>query len=202
MQDIDRAINEMKRGMRQLGLKGFMIDDHVNGRTYDEPTFEPLWEAAEKLQAILLIHQYGPTTVYHRTKNYFLPNTVGNLVDRTLTFGCLVYGGVIDRHPGLVVCLGHSGGYTPYAVDRMDRGWDVFPKYRGNSNHRPSSYLSHFLYDTTTFTERTLRFLVDSVGINKVMLGTDWPAPMAVEDPVRKIEKHNTLTACEKESIL
>jgi aminocarboxymuconate-semialdehyde decarboxylase len=201
MQDIGLTVAEMERGMR-LGLRGFMIDDHVNGRTYDDPGFEPLWEAAERHHAFLLIHQYGPTTVWHRTPNYFLPNSVGNLVDRTLTFGCLVFGGVMDRHPRLRVCLAHAGGYVPYAVDRMDRGWDAFPKYRGKALDRPSTYLSRFLYDTTAFTDRNLRFLVDAVGVENVILGTDWPAPMAVEDPVRKIRESKVLTDSEREAIL
>lgn len=201
MQDIKLAVEEMGRGKR-LGLKGFMINDHVNGRTYDDPAFEPIWETAERNHAFLLIHQYRPTTVWYRTKSYFLPNSVGNLVDRTLTFGCLVFGSVMDRHPGLMVCLGHAGGYVPYAVDRMDRGWDAFQKYRGKAKDSPSTYLNRFLYDTTTFTDRNLRFLVDAVGVENVILGTDWPAPMAVEDPVRKIRQSRVLTDPEREAIL
>jgi aminocarboxymuconate-semialdehyde decarboxylase len=201
MQDVGLAVGEMGRAMR-LGLRGFMIDDHVNGRTYDDPFFEPFWAAAERLGAFILVHQGGPTAVTMRTGSYFLPNTVGNLVDRTLTFGCLVFGGVMDRHPSLVVCLGHAGGYVPYAVDRMDRGWDAFPKYRGKARDRPSTYLNRFLYDTTTFTDRNLRFLVDAVGVENVILGTDWPAPMAVEDPVRKIRGSKVLTDAEREAIL
>jgi aminocarboxymuconate-semialdehyde decarboxylase len=201
MQDTGLTLAEMERGMR-LGLKGFMINDHVNGRTYDDSSFEPIWGAAERHRAFLLIHQYGPTTVWYRTKNYFLPNSVGNLVDRTITFGCLVFGGVMDRHPGLRVCLGHAGGYVPYAVDRMDRGWYAFPKYRGKARDRPSTYLSRFLYDTTTFTDRNLRFLIDAVGVENVILGTDWPAPMAVEEPVRKIRESKVLIDSEREAIL
>ena len=152
MQDIPLAVQEMEHGMKKLGLKGFMIDDHVNGLTYDEPIFEQFWEKAEKLGAFFLIHQYGPTVTETRTRRYFLHNTVGNLVDRTLTYGCLVGGGVMDRHPDLKICLGHAGGYVPYAVDRMDKGWEMFPKYRGNAVKPPSTYLDRFYYDTTTFT--------------------------------------------------
>jgi aminocarboxymuconate-semialdehyde decarboxylase len=201
MQDVTLSVEEMKRSMR-LGLRGFIIDDQVNGRTYDDPAFEPIWVTAEKYHAFLFIHQYGPTTVWYRTKSYFLPNSVGNLVDRTLTFGCFIFGGVMDKHADLRICLGHAGGYVPYAVDRMDRGWDAFPKYRGKARDRPSTYLSRFLYDTTTFTDRNLRFLIDAVGVENVMLGTDWPAPMAVEDPVRKIEESKVLTDPEREAIL
>lgn len=202
MQDIPLALTEMERGMKKLGLKGFMIDDHVNGLTYDDPAFEPFWALAEKLGAFILIHQYGPTVTETRTRKYFLHNTVGNLVDRTLTYGCLVGGGVMDRHPDLKICLGHAGGYVPFAVDRMDKGWEMFPKYRGEAEKPPSTYLDRFYYDTTTFTDRNLRFLVDMVGAERVVLGTDWPAPMAVVDPVNVIKNSAVLDEAEKSAIL
>lgn len=202
MQDIPLALAEMERGMKKLGLKGFMIDDHVNGLTYDNPVFEPFWALAEELGVFLLIHQYGPTVTRTRTSKYFLHNTVGNLVDRTLTYGCLVGGGVMDRHLDLKICLGHAGGYVPFAVDRMDKGWEMFPKYRGEAEKPPSTYLDRFYYDTTTFTDRNLRFLVDMVGAERVVLGTDWPAPMAVVDPVNVIRKSSVLDTPEKEAIL
>ena len=202
MQDIPMAVQEMEHGMKKLGLRGFMIDDHVNGLTYDEPIFEPFWDKVEKLGAFILIHQYGPTVTETRTRRYFLHNTVGNLVDRTLTYGCLVGGGVMDRHPDLKVCLGHAGGYVPYAVDRMDKGWEMFPKYRGNAVKPPSTYLDRFYYDTTTFTDRNMRFLVDVVGADRVVLGTDWPAPMAVVDPVNTIKNSAVLSDVEKDAIL
>ena len=202
MQDIPLAVKEMERGMKKLGLKGFMIDDHVNGLTYDDPVFETFWTLAEKLGAFILVHQYGPTVTETRTRKYFLHNTVGNLVDRTLTYGCLVGGGVMDRHPDLKICLGHAGGYVPFAVDRMDKGWEMFPKYRGETEKPPSTYLDRFYYDTTTFTDRNLRFLVDMVGADRVVLGTDWPAPLAVVDPVNVIRNSSVLSGEEKDAIL
>jgi aminocarboxymuconate-semialdehyde decarboxylase len=165
MQAPDRAIAEAERGMRQLGLQGFMIDDHVNNLTYDHPLFDPFWEAAHALGAFILIHQYQPTTVTFRTEQFFFTNSIGNLVDRTITFGCLVYGGVMDRYPGLRICLGHAGGYVSYAVDRMDKG-------------------------------------LDRVGADRVLFGTDWPAPMVVVDPVRRIEQSPLLQADERAAIL
>jgi len=82
MQDVDRATREMARGMGELGLTGFMIDDHVNGILYDHDVFDGLWEAAQDLGVFLLIHQYQHTSVAYRTKKYFLLNSIGNLVDR------------------------------------------------------------------------------------------------------------------------
>ena len=107
----------------------------------------------------------------------------------------------MDRHPKLKVCLGHAGGYVPYAVDRMDKGWEMFPKYRGNAVKPPSTYLDRFYYDTTTFTDRNLRFLVDVVGADRVVLGTDWPVPMAVVYPVNTIKNSPVLSDVEKDLI-
>src|SRR5947207_9630209 len=202
LQDTDRAVAEMDRGMRQLRLAGFMIDDHVNGLLYDHPVFDPFWEAAEALGAFIFVHQGAPTSVAYRTQKYFLLNSVGNLVDRTLTFGCLVYGGVIDKYPRLTVCLGHAGGYVPYAVDRMDKGWQAFPALRGASRDRPSTYLRRFFYDTVTYTDRNLRFLLDMVGPDRVLFGTDWPAPMVVDDPVRRVTTSAVLQDGERDAIL
>ena len=100
MQDPERAVKEMARGMQELGLTGFMIDDHVNGQTYDLDVFDPVWEAAQDLGVFLLIHQFNDTVVGLRTQEYFLLNSIGNLVDRTITFASFIYGGVLDAYPG------------------------------------------------------------------------------------------------------
>ena len=101
MQDIKAAIAELERSVVQLGLKGAMINDQINGRTFDEPEFLPFWKAAEQMGALLLIHQARPTLVTQRTTRYHLPNTIGNLVDRAVTFASFVFGGVMDACPDL-----------------------------------------------------------------------------------------------------
>jgi aminocarboxymuconate-semialdehyde decarboxylase len=202
MQDTDRAVTELTRAMGDLGLVGFMIDDHVNGTTYDDDRFDELFAAADERGAFLLIHQYQPTLVALRTEKYFLLNSIGNLVDRTLSFGTLVYGGVMDRYRNLNVCFAHAGGYIPFAIDRIDQGWEVWPEERGKTTDRPSTYLDRFYYDTVTFTERNLRFLLDVVGSDRVVFGTDYPAPMRLEDPVRLIDGYKSLEESERENLL
>src|SRR3990172_6975557 len=202
MQDVERSNREVERGMGELGLRGFMIDDHVNNLTYDHPVFESFWATVERWRAFTLVHQGRPPSVTYRIEDYFLPNSIGNLVDRTITFAALVYSGVMDRHPGLTICLGHAGGYVPYALDRLDKGWQAWPDLRGQSRDRPSAYASRFYYDTVTYTDRNLRFLVDTVGVDRVLFATDWPAPMVVDEPVRRIEATAVLAAEEREAIL
>ena len=201
MQDITASIAELERGMK-LGLKGAMIGDHVNGKTFDERGFLPFWKAAESLGAVILVHQGGDTVVNHRTNRYHLPNTIGNPADRAVTFASLVFGGVMDACPDLKVCLCHGGGYTCYGIGRMDRGWQVRQEARANIQQPPSAYLNRFYYDCLTHSEAALRFLIDSVGIDRVVFGTDWPFDMAIDWPVSWIMGLDSLTPQEKEAIL
>src|SRR5918996_233349 len=158
MQDVKGAITELDRAVNQLGLVGAMIDDKVNGRTYDDPEFLPLWKAAEQMGALMFIHQGGETLVRQRTNRYHLPNTIGNLVDRAVTFASFVFGGVMDACPDLNDCLTHS--------------------------------------------EEALRYLIDTVGVDRVVFGTDWPADMAIDWPVSWVLSLESLTQEEKEAIL
>jgi len=202
MQDTKRAVEEATHGIRELGLVGFMIDDHVNALTYDHDVFSELWAAIEELGAFILVHQFHPTVVFYRIQDYFLLNSVGNLVDRTLAWAALIYGGVMDRHPNLKICLAHAGGYVPYALDRIDTGWEVWPDSRGKSESKPSTYVDRFYYDTVTFTDRNLRFMLDVLGSENVVFGTDWPAPMQVYDAVERLKGSEVLEENERDDLL
>jgi aminocarboxymuconate-semialdehyde decarboxylase len=203
MQDIKAAITELERCIVQLGMKGAMIDDTVNGRSYDEPEFDPFWQAAEQMGAMLLIHQRPSQTVVRgRTTSYHLPNTVGNLVDRAVTFASFVFGGVMDRHPNLRVCLSHAGGYTCFGIGRMDRGWQVRPEARVNIQKPPSAYLRSFYYDCLTHSEEALRYVIDTVGVDRVVFGTDWPADMTIDWSASWVLSLESLSQDEKEAIL
>jgi aminocarboxymuconate-semialdehyde decarboxylase len=202
MQDVELAKAEMTRAISELGLVGFMINDHVNNVTYDHDVFDEFWAGVHELGAFILIHQFEPTVVTSRTRDYFLLNSIGNLVDRTLSFATLIYGGVMDKYPGLKICLAHAGGYVPYALDRLDRGWEMWPSERGQSRDKPSAYVDRFYYDTVTFTDRNLRFMVDVLGSDRIVFGTDWPAPMQVFGAVERLETTEALSDSERDDLL
>jgi aminocarboxymuconate-semialdehyde decarboxylase len=202
MQDVRAAIDELERSVTQLGLVAAMIDDKVNGRTFDESEFLPLWKAAEQMGALMFIHQGGDTLVTPRLNRYHLPNTIGNLVDRAVTFASFVFGGVMDACPDLKVCLAHGGGYSCFGIGRMDRGWQVRSEARINIQQPPSAYLSRFYYDCLTHSKAALRYLIDTVGVDRVVFGTDWPADMAIDWPVSWLLSLESLTQEEKEAIL
>lgn len=215
MQDTASAIAEMERAMVDLGLKGVILSDHVVGRTYDDPDFLPFFAAAEQLGALLFFHQGRDTVITQRIQRYMLPNAVGNLTERTLVYATLVFGGIIDRFPNLKPYLGHGGGYTAYGVARMDKVAGAlegqttdgmtppFGPHDGFAQQLPpSDYLDRFYYDCCTYSGPVLRFLIDTVGIDRVVLGTDYPAPMVLHDAVNWVRELPELTDTEKEAIL
>jgi aminocarboxymuconate-semialdehyde decarboxylase len=202
MQDVTAAVAELERCMTQIGLKGVEINDHINGRTLEEPEFRPFWKAAEQLGALVFFHQASETLVTPRTTRYHLPNSIGNLVDRAVTFATLVHGGVMDAFPDLKICLGHGGGYTCFGIGRMDHGWQVRSEARQHISQPPSTYLRRFYYDCIVYTEPALRYLIDTVGADRVVFGTDWPYDMALDWPVAWILEMKSLSQEEKEAIL
>lgn len=215
MQDPSSAIAEMERVMSDLGLKGVILSDHVAGRTYDEPEFLSFFLAAEELGAILFFHQGGDTVVNHRIRRYKLGNAVGNLTERALVYATLVFGGIMDRCPDLKPYLAHGGGYTTFGVARMDKvagalegdsSEGFIPPFGQNDGFSqalpPSAYLDRFYYDCCTYSGPALRFLIDAVGIDRIVLGTDYPAPMLLHDAVNWVNGLPELAETEKEAIL
>ena len=207
MQDIGKAIAELDRAVNVLGFDGAMIGDHVNGAMYDDPRFAPFWKAAEDMRAIVFLHQASPTLVESRFDRYHLTNTVGNPVERTLSFAALVFGGVMDAYPRLEVVLGHGGGYAAYGAGRMDWGWRWRAEAREHIAKPPTEYLARFYYDCITHSEPALRFLLDTVGGDRVVFGTDYPGFAAGKEgsayePRKWLVDLKRLTDAEKDAIL
>ena len=100
------------------------------------------------------------------------------------------------------MCLSHGGGYTCFGIGRMDRAWEVRHEAKEKIQQPPSAYLNRFYYDCLTHSEEALRFLIDTVGIDKVVFGTDWPADMMIDWPVSWVLGLESLTLEEKEAIL
>ncbi len=215
MQHIPSAIAELDRAMSTLRLKGAIISDHVAGRTYDEPEFLPFFQAAEDLGAILFFHQGGDTIVNQRIRRYKLGNAVGNLTERALVYATLIFGGIMDRCPDLKPYLAHGGGYTAFGIARMDKvagaledgpAGEMAPPFGQSDGFSqalpPSAYLDRFYYDCCTYSGPALRYLIDTVGIDRIVLGTDYPAPMHLNDAVHWVRGLPQLTVAEKEAIL
>jgi aminocarboxymuconate-semialdehyde decarboxylase len=163
-----------------------MIGSNIAGRNLDDPSLEPVWAAAAELGAFMIIH---PTNVAgaDRLRSYYLNNLIGNPLDTTIAAACLVFGGVLQRHPKLNVCLVHGGGFVPYQAGRWVHGWHVRPEPKVNVEQSPEPWIERFYYDTILHAKPQLEFLVSSVGASRILLGSDYPYDMGTGECVRQV---------------
>jgi aminocarboxymuconate-semialdehyde decarboxylase len=187
LQAPEAAAAELARAVRELGMAGAQIATTVAGGELDDPGLDPFWEAAEALRCILVLHPYDPLP-QRGLRRYFLSNAVGRPAESTIAIGHMIFGGVFERFPDLVVCVVHGGGFLPYQVGRMDRAFYAKPELAATHLTRPpSDWERHLYYDTVTHNPDVTRFLVDQVGATQVVMGTDYPFEMGDDHPVDSI---------------
>jgi len=188
MQDPVAAAAELRRAMTRLGLKGAQIGSHIEGKNLDDPSFEPLWAAASELGAFILIH---PQKVMggDRLGQFYFKNLIGNPLETTVAAASLVFGGVIERHPGMRICLSHGGGFLPFQTGRMNHGWDVRPEGKARLKGKPEESIRKLYFDTILHFEPALKFVVETFGADHVLLGSDYPFDMGNLDCVAKVEQ-------------
>jgi aminocarboxymuconate-semialdehyde decarboxylase len=200
MQAPDKAADELRRAIRTLGMHGAMIGSNINGKNLDDPSFEPLWAAAAELDAFMMIHP-GNVAGADRLKSYYLGNLIGNPLDTTIAGACLIFGGVLERHPRLDFVMVHGGGFIPYQGGRWVHGWEVRPEPKVHVKHSPAPYLDRFLYDTILHSSTSLEFLIATVGANRVFLGSDYPYDMGMMDCARHVRALD-ISAADRDTIL
>ena len=183
LQDTEMAIEEMRRCVKDLDLRGIEINSHVNGRELAEDDFRPFFAAAEELGILLFLHPLG-FTHGQRLSEHYLNNIIGNPIESTIALSHLVFGGVLDAHPGLKLCVAHGGGYLPAYWGRMDHAFRAREDCRQHITREPSSYLRQVWLDTLVFDKDELDSLVRTRGPDKLCLGTDYPFDMSEPNPV------------------
>lgn len=187
MQAPERAAEELTRAVRTLGMHGAMIGSNIAGKNLDDPSLEPVWAAAEELGAFMIIHPANVAGA-DRLRSYYLANLIGNPLDTTIAAACLVFGGVMERHPKLNVLLVHGGGFVPYQAGRWAHGWHVRPEPKVNVKKSPEPWINRFYYDTILHAKPQLEFLVASVGPTRVLMGSDYPYDMGTGECVRQVD--------------
>jgi len=203
LQNVDLAVNELERCVKQLGLRGVEINPNVAGRELTDPglNLERFFAKARELDIVIFMHPIGFTQGDRLTDHYF-NNVIGNPLDTTLGTSRLIFDGVMERHSGLKVVLPHAGGFLAHYWARMDHAWRARPDCRTVIKKAPSSYLKKFYFDTIAFDPEMLRNLIDKFGAAQVLLGTDYPFDMGEEDPVGLINSVPRLKTAEKERIM
>ena len=187
MQDPDLALSELARLCVLPEVVGIEIGTNIAGTSLDDPAIGPVWAALERSGLAVVLHP-DDVAGADRMRSHFLHNLVGNPMDTTLAAGSLMFGGVLDRHPDLRVCLLHGGGFLPYQIGRFTHGWLVRPEPRQKTAVSPRDALRRFHFDSLTHDAAALKYLVELVGADRVCLGSDYPFDMADPDPVAGVQ--------------
>lgn len=201
LQDVDLAIAEMDRAVDELGFKGLQIGGTVDEHNLDESRFRPFWAAVEDKGIPVILHPNGyPES--DRFSDYFLVNCIGNPLETMVAVTRLIFSGLFEEHPGIKLVLLHGGGYLPFYAARADHTWKVRPETRkAIPDNPPSRYMKSLFYDTMVFQPLYLRHLIDVVGVDHVLLGTDYPFDMSETDPLGLVKATDGLDDNERAAI-
>jgi aminocarboxymuconate-semialdehyde decarboxylase len=196
LQNVELAVAELERAVRELGLKGVIISSHVNGTELGDASLRPFWAKVQELDAAVLVHPAGGTD--ERLKRHRRLTSFGQQIEETFALSSLVYDGVLDEFPRIKIAFSHGGGFLPYYAGRLDffhrKGYS--PQLRGDL----SSYLRRLYYDGVVFSPDMLEFLVAKATASHVMMGTDYP--FGETDPVGLVRRARRLSRQEQDAIL
>ena len=189
MQDIDLAIREMERCMKELKMPGIEIATNINGKNLSEREFLPFYEAAEKLSCALFIHPWEMMGEDEMQK-YWLPWLVGMPAETSRAICSMIFGGVLQKFPALRVAFAHGGGSFPFTIGRIKHGFDVRPDLVAIDNTTsPEEYIGKFWVDSLVHDKNAFQYLIEVMGEDKICLGSDYPFPLGEHKPGRLIEK-------------
>jgi aminocarboxymuconate-semialdehyde decarboxylase len=187
LQDPRLAARELDQLMRSGSFAGVEVAASVGGIYLGDRRFEPFWAAAEASGALVFIH---PTTRGFDAPvfaEHYLWNLVGNPLETTVTAAHMVLSGTLERHPDLRVLLAHGGGAIVTLRGRLRHGHEAIAQAGGELRESVDATVRRFLFDTVTHDPALLRALVEAVGPERVLLGSDYPFDMADPDPVRTV---------------
>lgn len=202
LQAPELAIGELERCVKVLGLPGVQIGSHVNQWNLDQPELFPVFEAAERLGAAIFVHPWDMLGKDRMTK-YWLSWLVGMPAETALAICSMIFGGVFERLPRLRVCFAHGGGAFPGIVGRIEHGFHVRPDLCAVHNAiNPRTYLGRFYVDSLVHDEALLLALVQLLGADKIILGSDYPFPLGEDIPGVLVEASQHLSRIDKDRIL
>jgi len=185
LQNTELALKELTRCVKELGLRGVEINPSVNGVDLTDPVLglEKFFARVHELDVVIFMHPIGFTHGGRLVDHYF-NNVIGNPMETTIAASHLIFDGVLQRNPRLKFVLPHAGGYLAHYWARMDHAHRARRDCRTVIKRAPSSYLKKMYFDTIAFDPAMLRQMVDQYGAEHVLLGTDYPYDMGVDDPL------------------
>lgn len=200
MQNPAEAVKELDRCIGTLGFKGVQILTWIHGKEISDPSHDVVWKRIEELGVPIFLHPNGFKQGERFTAHYF-SNLIANPLETAMAIQRLIFDGVLERFPKLKIYCAHGGGYLPSYHARMDHAWGARPDCRMIIQSPPSFYLKKMWFDTVVFSYEQLEYLVRVYGMNKIIMGTDYPFDMADSDPIGHVMNCPGLSDVAKTSI-
>lgn len=199
----DLAVKELERLAGSKAIRAAYFPGSFLNKELSDPSLFPIYAKCQELKLPILLHpdQAAAALGAGRLQRFYLANILGNPFDTAIAAANLVFGGVMDRFPTLNIVLPHAGGAMPYVAGRLQHGQKVRPELQGAAQKPFMEYLPRFYYDTITHSPQLLQDLIDLVGVDRVMLGSDYCFDMGYERP-RDIIEGLRMSAADKQKIL
>lgn len=190
MQDIDLSIKELER-CKSIGMKGVQLGSNINKQNLGDTIFNPLWAAIEELDMAVLIHPWEMMG-QEDMKKYWLPWLVGMPAETARAICSLIFGGIMERHPGIRFNFSHAGGSFLPTIGRIEHGFHCRPDLVAIDNPiNPRDYIGKFWVDSATHDSMLFKYILEMQGSKKVTLGTDYPFPLGDLEVGKFIEEMN-----------
>src|SRR5262249_10560389 len=170
----DAALAELHRAIHELRLNGVVLLSNIRGRALTSPVYRPFFEEANRMNLCIFLHPMIPLNS-EPFREYVLGPLVGFPFDTTLAVARMCFGGILRELPNIRWIIGHLGGAIPYLMERLDNGYRDFAECRENIDALPSTYLKQLHYDTVSFSGPALRMVRELVGVDHMVMGSDYP---------------------------
>src|SRR5262249_34623486 len=183
------------------GHLGVQIGNHVAEKNLDDPGIVTFLHHCAEANAAVLVHpwdMFGQS----RMPKYMMPWTVGMPAETQLGIVALILSGAFDKLPrNLRICFAHGGGSFAFLLGRLENAWQHHPVAHGSCELSPKQYLDRFSVDSAVFDARALKFLVEIMGDERVMLGSDYPFPLG-EHGIGSLIRSSELSSSSKQRLL
>ncbi|MDP2242255.1 MAG: amidohydrolase family protein [Burkholderiales bacterium] len=200
MQHPDAAIAELERVVREYGFKAVELGTAIGSEELADPKFRPVLRRIQELKVVIFAHPNTQGSA-GRLDCYYLTNLIGNPLDTTIMVGNLMFSGALDELPELKILLAHGGGFLPYQIGRFEHGSKVRADTSAVTKTSPMEMFKRFYFDALTHSPESIRHLINVVGSDHVVIGTDSPFDMGEEQPVQRLDAVPGLTQAEREDV-
>ena len=188
MQDIPLAARRMEE-IRSLGLRGIEIGTHINGMALGDARLDDVFAAAEQAGLMLMIHPLHPLGLDRMGGRPELAAVAAFPLETTFAAASLMTHGVLERFPKLRILLSHGGGALSWILPRLGHGYALGPPLQNLFAKDPAEIAKSFYYDTILYDRSALQYLTEKVGVDRLVVGSDYPFTIKQDRPAQFAEQ-------------